>query len=138
MQTDAAMLAIAERLAVVIADETAALERHDWPRLHLLADAKRQATADYERALAALGDPHELSAQARVRLGAVGRRLAALAAENERRLSVVMAAQRRVIAVISEAVSTAGGGIATYGRSGDMSRGRTASAPLAVSVDCAL
>lgn len=138
MQTSETMLVAADRLAALIADENAALESHDWRRLPGLADDKRHATEAYEGALQALGDPRGLSPDARSRLGQAARRLAAVASENERRLTLVMAGQRRVMAVISEAVAATGSGVSTYGRSGGMSRGRATAAPLAISVDCAL
>lgn len=136
--TTGAILAAADRLAVVIADENAALKDHDWGRVRRLADDKRQATQDYEGALRSLGEPQALSLADRQHMHEASRRLSALAEENERRLTVVMFAQRRVMAAISEAVVAAGSGVATYGRSGGMRRGRNTTAPLAVSVDCAL
>lgn len=129
------MLATADRLAEVIAAENAALKNRDWDRLRHLADDKREAVQAYERALQGLGDPQELTARARQHLDEASQRLAGLAEENERRLTSLMFAQRRVMAAISDAVVAAGRGAITYGRSGGMHRGRAALAPLAMSIN---
>ncbi|QNT68287.1 hypothetical protein [Defluviicoccus vanus] len=60
---------------------------------------------------------------------------AAMAEENERRLTLVIFAQRRVMAAISEAVISASSGAVTYGRIGGMNRGCSGAAPMAVSLN---
>lgn len=133
-----ALLAAAERLANVIAQENVALKAHDWNQVRQLAELKRASTSDYDHALKALGNHRALSLDVRERLQAAGERLAMLADENERRLARVMFAQRRVIAAISEAVIAVGDGTATYGRTGGLRRSRAGRTPPAVSVNCAL
>lgn len=137
MTTDAT-LAAADRLAQIIAAENAALKDRDWAMVRQLAGEKRLAAGLYEAAFQDLGDPASLPVTERERLHGAGERLAAAAEENERRLTLVMFAQRRVMAAISEAVVAAGSSAATYGRTGGISRGRSCYAPPALSLNRAL
>jgi hypothetical protein len=54
----------------------------------------------------------------RQQLASLSRRVEAAAEANERRLTVLMFAQRRVIEAIADAVASVGTGNATYARTG--------------------
>lgn len=134
MSLDAMMTSI-KSLTDIMISENAALRQRDWQAVGSLAAAKRGAVQAYETALQAFADASALPESDREHLRVTSERLAAVAEENERRLTLVIFAQRRVMAAISEAVISAGSGAATYGRTGGMNRGRSGAAPMAVSLN---
>ncbi len=129
-----AMVMAADRLAAVLAAENAALKDRAWDSLVPIAEDKREALQAYEQVWQHLSDPAALNTAERNRLRRAGEALAALSEENERRLTMLMFAQRRVMAAISEAVIATRPGVGVYGRTGGLNRGRR-SAPPAVSVN---
>ncbi|MFO1129540.1 MAG: hypothetical protein U1E66_14035 [Rhodospirillales bacterium] len=121
--TIASLADAADRLVQVLGEENAALAARDWPAVRRLAGAKRTAGAAWEHAIAELfpvnGLPTAaLTPQAKQQMASLSRRVEAAAEANERRLTVLMFAQRRVIEAIAEAVASVGNGAATYARTG--------------------
>ena len=81
-----------------------------------------------------------LTPEMRQRMASLSRRVEAAAEANERRLTVLMFAQRRVIEAIAEAVASVNGGAGTYARTGaarPLPLGRGGACP-ALSLDRAL
>ncbi len=121
--TIACLTAAADRLVTVLGEENAALAARDWPAVRRFAEAKRDAGAAWESAvdefIPANGTSREpLSPEVKERMAALSRRVEAAAEANERRLTVLMFAQRRVIEAIAEAVASLGAGAGTYARTG--------------------
>lgn len=110
--------AAGEVLAAALEAENRALAARDWPAVAGGAGAKRDAAAAYERALADLDRADRLPAEAKRRLAALGARIESAARANERRLALLIIAQRRVIEAIAAAVEhlTFAGYAATGGR----------------------
>jgi hypothetical protein len=117
--------AAAEALADVLEAENQALAARDWRAVGRLAAAKRAAGTAYESALASLASTGPLPADVRRRLRPLTDRLNRAAEDNERRLALLLFAQRRVIEAIGEAVASLN--VAGYARSG----GRVAAGPAA-------
>jgi hypothetical protein len=131
---DAAALAALDRLADVLVRENAALRARDHRALAALTEEKRAAVAACEGLLEAApavdGGAGAAAAPARA-LVRVKARLADLMAENQRRLRIAIAANRRLIETIAVAAQTHGssaGGYAGDGRS-EAAVGRKAAVP---------
>jgi hypothetical protein len=138
----ASLTVAAERLVAVLGEENAALAARDWQAVRRLAEAKREAGAAWERAIAELiptdGSARpSLTPAVRQQLARLSRRVEAAAEANERRLTVLMFAQRRVIEAIADAVASVGSGAGTYARTG-VARPIGRSARPALSLDRAL
>lgn len=95
-----------EALAAVIEAENQALAARDWATVGRLAADKRAAADAYARAVAGLADGGPLPAAAKRQLLPIAERLGRACEDNERRLTVLMFAQRRVIEAIAEAAAS--------------------------------
>jgi hypothetical protein len=143
--TIASLTAAADKLVSVLTEENAALAARDWPAVRRLAGAKREAGVAWESAVAELvpadgSSRAPLSPAVRQQMASLSRRVEAAAEANERRLTVLMFAQRRVIEAIAEAVASVNGGAGTYARTGaarPLPLGRGGACP-ALSLDRAL
>jgi hypothetical protein len=118
----ARLTAAADRLVTVLGEENAALAARDWQAVRRLADAKREAGDAWERAVVAFVPADAsarppLSPEVRQQMTSLSRRVEAAAEANERRLTLLMFAQRRVIETIAEAVASVGTA-GTYARTG--------------------
>lgn len=119
----ARLTAAAERLVAVLAAENAALAARDWQTVRRLAEAKRDAGDAWASAVTALlpadgSSRPSLPPALRQQLAGLSRRVEAAAEANERRLTVLMFAQRRIIEAIADAVASVGTGAATYAPTG--------------------
>lgn len=138
----AALLADTERLVQVLEAENRALAAHDEAAVRALLSEKQAACAAFEdvmRRLADAGAKPVGSTPARLQLATLGERLRRASAENQRRLTAGIAARKRFLDMIAEAVRSQDGGAGTYARSGAPARPRgTTIAPSALSFDRAL
>lgn len=125
-----ALLRSSETLARVLAAENRSLARNDTAPLGHLLEAKRAAGRAFEAALRAFDDAgaatDAIDPDVLGDLRAAGQRLVALAEENERRLSVAMIAQRRLLDAVADAARTLIAEPGTYGRNGAPARPRRA------------
>ncbi|NJO67493.1 MAG: hypothetical protein HC826_00430 [Rhodospirillales bacterium] len=130
------LLTTTEQLAAILVAENKALKSRDWETVRRLATEKRKAVDAYEEAVKQHDQtPLESAAADDSRLHAAADHLAMLVDENERRLTLLIFAQRRVMSAISEAVIGCNVGAGTYGRSGALSRSRGGAAPPAISLN---
>ncbi|MFO1154840.1 MAG: hypothetical protein U1E42_14440 [Rhodospirillales bacterium] len=121
--TIASLTAAADRLVTVLGEENAALAARDWSAVRRLSEAKRDAGAAWESAVAELAPANAslrapISPSDKKTMAAINQRVEAAAEANERRLTVLMFAQRRVIETIAEAVASVGSAGSTYARTG--------------------
>jgi exonuclease VII large subunit len=97
-------IAAAERLIGVLARDNEAIRQRRWDVVRALIQEKHEASRQLEAASQRLGDPEQWPMVRRRRLNDLRERLTDVVEENERRLTVLMFAQRKVMSSIAEAV----------------------------------
>jgi hypothetical protein len=115
--------AAAERLISVLVRDNEAIRQRRWDAVRMLIREKHEASQQLEAASQRLGDPELWPMAQRRRLTGLRERLTDVVEENERRLTVLMFAQRKVMSSIAEAVVSLSPSTA-YAQGGQAARGR--------------
>ena len=127
------------RLADLVEDENLALIEHRRDDVEALLEEKATLARLYENRIKAFNESNhqwaEVSAPLRQKLTTASERLDEATRENTMRLEVAMAANKRVVAAVANALKTATPGPGTYGKSGRASLNVAGQAPVAVSLN---
>lgn len=134
---DQTLLTAVLALIDVLERENAALKAADRDALRLVCDEKRLACRAYEDAAGTWADAGNAAAHRWLRPAL--QRLADASAENRRRLAAALAAHRRLMELIGEALRTRQPSAGGYARGGaPVPRARQGAAPPALGFDRAL
>lgn len=118
MDDETEWLDAAEHLIGVLLRDNEAIRQRDWQMVQRLVVEKQDAGRRFDAAASALGNADSWPVARKRRLSDLRQRLSEAAEENERRLTVILFAQRHVMTAIVDAFNLVASGGIGYGRTG--------------------